>query len=86
MTPLRGKTFAEQFIATNEPDVLFQVAGKTGGGVLEAACENDLHGIGVDVDQWLSLAADTDPTYGCIVTSAEKQLRYLGSEHDQSDR
>jgi basic membrane lipoprotein Med (substrate-binding protein (PBP1-ABC) superfamily) len=33
-----------------------------------------LHGIGVDVDQWLSLSADTDPTYDCIVTSAEKQL------------
>jgi len=72
--PAAGKTFAEQFIATNEPDVLFQVAGKTGNGVLEAACENDLHGIGVDVDQWLSLSADTDPTYGCIVTSAEKHL------------
>ncbi len=72
--PAAGKTFAEQFIATNSPDVLFQVAGKTGNGVLEAACANDIHGIGVDVDQWLSLSADTDPTYSCIVTSAEKHL------------
>ncbi|HYI21434.1 MAG TPA: BMP family ABC transporter substrate-binding protein [Candidatus Limnocylindrales bacterium] len=72
--PAAGATFAEQFIATNEPDVLFQVAGKTGNGVLQAACENDLHGIGVDVDQWLSLNAAADPTYDCIVTSAEKKL------------
>jgi basic membrane protein A and related proteins len=72
--PGAGKTFAEQFIDTNSPDVLFQVAGKTGNGVLEAACEAGIHGIGVDVDQWLSLAADTTPAYQCIVTSAEKKL------------
>jgi basic membrane protein A len=72
--PGAGKTFGDQFIATNEPDVLFQVAGKTGNGVLEAACESDIIGIGVDVDQWLSLSADTDPTYDCILTSAEKHL------------
>jgi basic membrane protein A len=72
--PGEGKTFAEQFIGSNSPDVLFQVAGKTGNGVLEAACENDVIGIGVDVDQWLSLSADTDPTYQCILTSAEKHL------------
>ena len=72
--PAAGKTFAEQFIDTNDVDVLFQVAGKTGNGVLEAACEADIHGLGVDVDQWLSLAADTTPAYQCIVTSAEKHL------------
>jgi basic membrane protein A len=72
--PGTGKTFAEQFIQTNSPDVLFQVAGKTGNGVLEAACAAGIHGIGVDVDQWGSLNADTDTTYQCIVTSAEKHL------------
>ena len=72
--PAAGKTFAEQFIDTNDPDVLFQVAGKTGNGVLEAACEAGIHGIGVDVDQWLSLDADNNPAYQCIVTSAEKKL------------
>jgi len=72
--PGEGKTFAEQFIGSNSPDVVFQVAGKTGNGVLEATCDNDLIGIGVDVDQWLSLSADTDPTYDCILTSAEKHL------------
>jgi basic membrane protein A and related proteins len=72
--PGAGKTFADQFIATNSPSVMFQVAGKTGNGVLESACAAGIHGIGVDVDQWLSLAADTTPTYQCIVTSAEKHL------------
>ncbi len=72
--PGTGKTFADQFIQTNSPDVLFQVAGKTGNGVLEAACAAGIHGIGVDVDEWLSLAADTTPTYQCLVTSAEKHL------------
>ena len=72
--PGTGKTFANQFIQTNHPDVLFQVAGKTGNGVLEAACAAGIYGVGVDVDQWNSLSADTTPTYNCIVTSAEKHL------------
>ena len=78
--PGAGKDYADQFIATNHPDVVFQVAGKTGNGVLESACKNKLLGIGVDVDQWLSLLADTDPTYQCIVTSAEKHLSSSVSE------
>jgi basic membrane protein A and related proteins len=66
-----GKTFAENFLAQNpNVDVLFQVAGLTGNGVLDAACAANIHGIGVDVDQFLSYAA-ADP---CIVTSAEKHL------------
>lgn len=72
--PGAGKTFADQFIDTNDVDVMFQVAGKTGNGVLQSACGKGIHGIGVDVDQWLSLNADSDPTYQCIVTSAEKGL------------
>ena len=72
--PGEGKTFGGQFIDTNSPDVLFQVAGKTGNGVLEAACDAGILGIGVDVDEWLSLSADTDPTYDCILSSAEKHL------------
>jgi basic membrane protein A and related proteins len=68
--PATGKTFATQFIKANGVDVLFQVAGKTGNGVLDAACAAKISGIGVDVDQYLSYpAADA-----CIVTSAEKHL------------
>ncbi|MGH2466573.1 MAG: BMP family ABC transporter substrate-binding protein [Candidatus Limnocylindrales bacterium] len=72
--PATGKTYATQFIAQKGVDVLFQVAGKTGNGILQAACAAKIAGIGVDVDQWISLNAASDPTYGCIVTSAEKHL------------
>ena len=67
--PTKGRTIAEQFIG-QDADVIFQIAGLTGQGALEAACEADIHGIGVDVDQAVSLP-DLAP---CIVTSAEKKL------------
>lgn len=69
--PVGGKAFAQTFISTNKPDVLFQVAGKTGNGVIEAACAAGIYGIGVDVDQWVSLGA---PANKCIITSAEKHV------------
>ena len=50
--------------------MLFQIAGLTGQGVLEAVCDADIYGIGVDVDQAVSLP-NLAP---CIVTSAEKKL------------
>ena len=37
--PAGGKAIAEQLLANPDIDVIFQVAGKTGNGVLEAACE-----------------------------------------------
>jgi basic membrane protein A and related proteins len=68
--PATGKAIAQQFIAQGA-DVLFQVAGLTGQGVLEAACDANVYGIGVDVDQ-----AETLPNLSkCIVTSAEKKLK-----------
>jgi basic membrane protein A len=69
--PVGGKTFADTFISTNKGlDVLFQVAGKTGNGVLDSACAHNIWGVGVDVDQYLSYPnADK-----CIITSAEKKL------------
>ena len=52
-------------------DLIFQVAGLSGQGALEAACAaKDVYGIGVDVDQ-----APAFPNLKCIVTSAEKKLR-----------
>ena len=69
--PAGGKVFANTFIKSNKVDVLFQVAGKTGNGVLEAACASNIYGIGVDVDQWVSLGA---PANACIITSAEKHV------------
>jgi basic membrane protein A and related proteins len=68
--PATGKAIAQQFIGQGA-DVLFQIAGLTGQGVLEAVCDADLYGIGVDVDQ-----VETLPNLsGCIVTSAEKKLK-----------
>jgi basic membrane protein A len=67
--PAKGRAIADQFISQGA-DVVFQIAGLTGQGVLEAVCGADVHGIGVDVDQAVSLP-NLAP---CIVTSAEKKL------------
>jgi basic membrane protein A and related proteins len=68
--PAKGKTIAGQFIS-QKADVIFQIAGLTGQGALEAVCATEgVWGIGVDVDQAVSL-----PNLAkCIVTSAEKKL------------
>lgn len=74
--PAGGKAFAEQLLSLNpDVDVIFQAAGKTGNGVLQAACDAkaanpDVWAIGVDVDQFLS----TPETAACTLTSAEKKL------------
>jgi basic membrane protein A len=66
-----GKNFGQQFIQQNAGiDVLFQVAGLTGNGVIDAACEAGISAIGVDVDQHESYPA----SQACILTSAEKKL------------
>ena len=67
-----GKAFAQQLLTANPTvDVIFQVAGLTGNGVLQAACEKKLYAIGVDVDQYIS----TPDTKACTVVSAEKKLK-----------
>jgi basic membrane protein A len=66
--PATGASLAEQMIG-QDADVMFQVAGLSGQGALEASCDADIYGIGVDVDQALGLPSET-----CIVTSAEKKL------------
>jgi basic membrane protein A and related proteins len=69
--PTTGKSFADQFLGQNEDvDVMFQVAGKTGNGILQSVEDAGIYGIGVDVDQWQS----THDQAECIVTSAEKHL------------
>ena len=67
-----GKAFAQQMMAANPNiDVMFQVAGLTGNGVLQAACEANIWAVGVDVDQYIS----TPDTKQCTVVSAEKKLK-----------
>ena len=66
-----GTTFGAQFIKQNVGiDVVFQVAGLTGNGVIDAACAAKISAIGVDVDQYQSYKASK----ACILTSAEKHL------------
>jgi basic membrane protein A len=57
--------------ANPDIDVMFQVAGLTGNGVLLDACTAGIWGIGVDVDQY-----DSFPdAKACTVVSAEKKLK-----------
>jgi basic membrane protein A len=72
--PERGGEIAGQMLDL-DADVLFQIAGGTGVGVLEAACGGGAYGIGVDVDQAQSLAGSNPDAAACIVTSAEKKLQ-----------
>jgi basic membrane protein A len=66
-----GTTFAQQLIKQNPGiDVIFQVAGQTGNGAIDAACAANINAIGVDVDQYQSYPASQK----CILTSAEKHL------------
>ncbi len=75
--PTQGKTFTDQFRGQNENvDLIFQIAGKTGNGVLQSVQEAGIYGFGVDVDQW----ASTPDSAQCIVTSAEKKLTLAVSE------
>jgi basic membrane protein A len=67
-----GKAFTQQLLRQfPDIDVMFQVAGATGNGVLQAACAANIKAIGVDVDQHLS----TPESDACIITSAEKFLK-----------
>jgi basic membrane protein A len=77
--PERGAEIAGQMIDLGA-DVIFQIAGATGEGVLEAACSAGIYGIGVDVDQWQS----THDQAECIVTSAEKHLTKAVTEGIQA--
>jgi len=75
--PTGGKTFADTFLGVNpDVDVLFQVAGKTGNGMLDSVVEHGIYGFGVDVDQWVSYPSANV----CIVTRAEKHLTKAVSE------
>ena len=68
--PGTGKSIAQQMIG-QKADVIFQVAGLSGTGAIEAACTTTgAIALGVDVDQSKSLPQDAK----CILSSAEKKL------------
>lgn len=67
--PGTGKSIAQQMMG-QKADVIFQVAGLSGAGSIEAACATTgVIGIGVDLDQSKSLPGDVS----CVLTSAEKK-------------
>lgn len=71
----KGEASAKTMIGQGA-DVIFQVAGNAGAGALRAACNAKVWGIGVDVDQYLSVP----DAKACIVTSAEKKLQVAASD------
>ncbi len=71
--PAKGKELA--FAAMQQgADVIFQIAGRTGLGALQAARDRGIKAIGIDVDQ-SALFAETDPAEAkTIFTSVEKNV------------
>ncbi len=78
--PVYGKTFSQQFIAQKGVDVVFQVAGATGNGAIDAACDAGIYAIGVDVDEYLTYPNGQK----CLVTSAEKRVQTAVSQTIQN--
>lgn len=71
----KGKELALAQFNNNDADVIFQVAGTAGMGVLEAAAEAGLIGLGVDSDQAALLAeAGKDDIAAVIPTSVIKNV------------
>ena len=71
----KGKELALAQFNNNKADVIFQVAGNAGMGVLEAAAEAGFTGIGVDADQYalLTEAGKTDVA-NTVPTSVLKKV------------
>jgi basic membrane protein A len=66
--PALGRRGGDQLVREGA-DVLFQLAGESGPGVIEAACAAGVRAIGSVVDQARAL-----PDLGCVVTSAERRV------------
>ena len=62
---------ADKQVSSNNADILFQVAGLCGIGVLDSATKHNVYGIGVDVDQSKDSTGATRPS---VITSAEKRI------------
>lgn len=68
--PSKCKAQAESQVADGA-DILFQVAGGCGVGVLDAATEKGVYSIGVDADQSKDSSGKARPS---VITSAEKKV------------
>jgi basic membrane protein A len=69
--PTPCKAIANKQVSDNNADILFQVAGACGIGVLDAATAHNVYSIGVDVDQSKTTTGTVRPS---VITSAEKRV------------
>lgn len=69
--PAKCKAAAESQIADKQADIIFQVAGGCGIGVLDAATAKNVYSIGVDADQSKDSSGKARPS---VITSAEKRV------------
>lgn len=69
--PAKCKAAAESQISDKQADIIFQVAGGCGIGVLDAATAKNVYSIGVDADQSKDSSGKARPS---VITSAEKRV------------
>src|SRR2546430_9290650 len=69
--PTKCGAIADKQFSDNQADILFQVAGLCGIGVLDSATKHNVYSIGVDVDQSKGSTGAVRPS---VITSAEKRI------------
>jgi len=69
--PTKCAAIADKQFSSNNADILFQVAGGCGIGVLDSATKHNVYSIGVDVDQSKDSTGAVRPS---VITSAEKRI------------
>jgi basic membrane protein A len=69
--PTKCSAIADKQVSDNNADILFQVAGACGLGVLDSATKHNVYSIGVDVDQSKDSTGATRPS---VISSAVKRI------------
>jgi len=69
--PTKCGAIADKQFSDNQADILFQVAGLCGIGVLDSATKHNVYSIGVDVDQSKGSTGAVRPS---VITSAVKRI------------
>ncbi len=69
--PTKCSAIADKQISINQADILFQVAGGCGTGVLDFATQHNVYSIGVDADQSKDSTGAVRPS---VITSAIKRV------------
>lgn len=69
--PTKCSAIADKQVSINHADILFQVAGGCGIGVLDSANQHNVYSIGVDSDQSKDSTGATRPS---VITSAVKRV------------